>query len=137
MTANLSALGQKATYPRTYNNNLLQYIPCICYPIQFADGHFEALINSENEVNAMTYALATFFGLTIIRTNVGARKIDDSSLKTYRVVLARFFLQDSLGKIQLFEKTFMQTKISMKLVLKMSFLAFSNINVKFDARKLI
>lgn len=65
-----------------------------------------------------------------------ARKIDGSSLKTFDMVLARFLCQDSLEKIRFFKEIFLLAKTSMDVILEMFFLALSNIDIKFDAKKL-
>lgn len=53
------------------------------------------------------------------------------------MTLARFLLQNSLGKIQFFEKTFIFVNISIKIVLGMLFLTLNNTDFYFDTKKLI
>ncbi len=52
------------------------------------------------------------------------------------MTLARFSLQDSLGRVRFFEKAFLLADTSMEVVLGMSFLAFSNADFQFGAEKL-
>ncbi len=85
----------------------------------------------------MTPAYTAKLGLTIWKTSVRAQKIDGSILKCYDIALARFSLQDSLGIVRFFEKTFLLTDTSMKMILGMSFLALSNTNFESDTEKLI
>ncbi len=47
------------------------------------------------------------------------------------MALARFLIQDSLGKVRFFEETFLLADISMEVVLEMPFLSLSNVDVKF------
>ena len=64
---------------------VLDRVPCICYPVQFRkdkDKDVLALLNSGSEVNAMTLAYAAHLDLKVRVTNVGAQKINRSSLAT-------------------------------------------------------
>ncbi len=79
----------------------------------------------------MAPAYAEELGLTTRKTSVGALKIDGSSLETHGMALARFSLQNSLGRIWFFEETFLLTNTSMEVILVMPFLSFSNADVKF------
>ena len=45
------------------------------------------------------------------------------------MAVAAFSLQNSLGKVRFFEETFLLTDTNMKVVLGMSFLAFSNADI--------
>ncbi len=84
----------------------------------------------------MTPAYATKLDLTVRKISVGAQKIDGLLLETYGIVSASFSLQDSLRRVRFFEETFLLANISMKMVLGMLFLAFSNADFQFDAEKL-
>lgn len=53
----------------------------------------------------------------------------------YDMGLARFFFLDSLKKGQFFEEKFFLPKTSMEMVLEILFLAFSNVDIKFNAKK--
>ena len=72
---------------------VLNRVPCIYYPLQFRKDKKEtiqALIDSGSEVNAMTPAYAKKLGLRTRRIDVGAQKIDGSSLDTFGMVIAGF-----------------------------------------------
>ncbi len=85
----------------------------------------------------MTPAYAAELSLTARKTSVGAQKIDGSSLETYGMASASFSLQDSLGRVQFFEETFLLADTSMEVVLGMPFLSLSNADVEFaELRKL-
>ena len=77
----------------------LQRVSCIRYPVQFQRHDIEALIDSRNEVNAMTPTFAAKLGLATRKTDIGAQKIDGLPLVTYEMVLASFSVQDKLGKV--------------------------------------
>lgn len=70
-------------------------------------------------------------GLKVYRTNVRAPKIDGSTFETFRMVLAGFLLKNKLGT-DVFQKTFLLTDFSIKMVLKMLCLTLSNVNVSFS-----
>ncbi len=70
-------------------------------------------------------------GFTAWKTSVRAQKIDGLLLETYSMVSASFSLQNSLGRVWFFEETFLLADTSIKVVLGMLFLSFSNANVKF------
>ena len=79
----------------------------------------------------MILAYIAELGFTTQKTSVGAQKIDGLLLETYGMASTRFLVQDSLKKVWFFEETFLLADTSMKLVLKMPFLFFSNTDVKF------
>ena len=108
---------------------ILDRIPCIHYPIQFKKNKVWALINSSSKVNAMTSAYASKLGLRVCRTNIGAQKIDGSTFKTFKMVLANFQVEHKLRRAWFFQKTFLLTDISVEVVLKMLFLTFSNVDI--------
>ena len=111
---------------------VLDRIPCICYPVQFRKDKGKdvlALLDFESEVNAMTPAHAAHLSLKMRVTNVGAQKIDGSSLATYGMVIAAFQVVDKLGCSRFFQETFLLADISMEVVLGMPFLTLSNADV--------
>ena len=84
----------------------------------------------------MTSVYTLKLGLKIYTTNVGAQKINNFILKTFRMVLASFEMEDKLGRTQYFQKTFLLADISVKVVLKMLFLTFSNADIQFAKKKI-
>ena len=117
---------------------ILDRIPCICYPIRFkkSEVQVQALLNSGNEVNAMTPGYASKLGLKVRPTDVGAQKIDDSILETFEIVLASFQVKDKLRKPRFFQETFLLIDLNVKVVLGMPFLTLSNANIQFAQKKL-
>ena len=79
---------------------VLDRVPCIPYPVQFYKDEGKdilALLNSGSEVNAITLVYTAHLGFKVRVTNVGAQKIDRSSLATYGIVIAAFQVVDKLG----------------------------------------
>ncbi len=91
----------------------------------------KALINFGSEVNVITPAYATKLGFTDRKSSIRVQKIDGSLLETYDMVSTTFSLQDSLGRVRFFEKTFLLTGTSMEVILRIAFLSLSNADVKF------
>ena len=112
---------------------VLDWAPCICYLIRFKKSkvQVQALIDSGSKVNAMTPGYALKLGLKVRSTDVRAQKIDGSTLKTFEMVLASFQMDDTLGRAQFFQKTFLLADLSVEVVLEMPFLTLSNANIKF------
>ena len=86
----------------------LERVPYVHYPLRFwkDTADVKALIDSGSEVNAITPAYASQLGLRARHTNVGAQKIDGSTLKTFGMVLASFQVEDKLGRARFFQETF-------------------------------
>ena len=79
----------------------LERVPCIHYLLRFRKdtAGVRALIDSDSEVNAMSPAYASKLGLKVHYTDIGAQKIDGSTLETFGMVLASFQVEDKLGRI--------------------------------------
>lgn len=65
------------------------------------------------------------------------QKIDGSSLETYKMIIALFFVDDKDIKIRFFEKIFLLADITINDVFVMLFFTLNNIEVKFNKRELI
>ena len=117
----------------------LEQVPYIPYPLCFYKNTagVRALIDSGNEVNVMSPAYASKFGLKVHHTNVGAQEIDGSTLETFEIVLASFQMEDKLGKIRFFQETFLFADIRAEMILGMPFLTFSNADVQFVKKNLL
>ena len=119
---------------------VLDKVPCICYPIQFRKDKGKdvlALLDSGSKVNAITPAYTAHLGLKVKVTDVGVQKINRSSLATYSMVIATFQVFDKLGRSWFFKETFLLANISIKVVLGIFILTFSNADVQFAEKKLI
>ena len=117
----------------------LERILFIYYLLRFRkdNADIKALIDSGNEVNAMTLAYAPKLGLKVHHIDVGDQKIDSCPFKTFEIVLANFQVEDKLRRTWYFQETFLLADISTEIVLNMSFLTLSNANVQFVEKKLI
>ena len=85
----------------------------------------------------MTSAYAAKLGSKARHTTIEAQKIDDFTLKMFKIVLASFQVEDKIGKAWFFQKTFLLANISVEAILGILFLTFSNVNVQFVEKKLI
>ena len=115
----------------------LQRVPCVHYPIRFKKKEVQALIDSGSEVNAMTPAYAAKLGLGVRETDIGAQKIDGSTLDTFGMVLADFQVEDKLGRTRFFQETFLVANTTLEMIFGMPFLTLSNANVQFAQGELI
>ena len=87
----------------------LERILCIHYLLHFRKNTagVKALIDSGSEVNAMTPAYASKLSLKVHHTDIGAQKIDGSTLEIFGIVLANFQVEDKLGRAQFVQETFL------------------------------
>ena len=95
-----------------------------------------ALINSESEVNAIYPTFAKQLGFPIKPTDVGAQKIDGTSMDTYENVVAAFSVVDKANRVKFFEEIFLVANISPEIVFGMPLLILSSINIDFAGREL-
>ncbi len=113
----------------------LQWVLCIWYPVTFKD-QIEALLDSGSKVIAMSQAFAQQLGLKIRKTNVGAQKIDGTTLETYEMLVSTFSVSDNDDRERFFEESFPLADIKPDIVPGMPFLIMSNADVDFQARDL-
>ena len=114
----------------------LNRVPCIHYPIRFKKNEVRALIDLGSEINAMTPEYAPKLGLKIHASDVGAQKIDGSTLETFGMVLTSFRVEDKLGWARYFQETFLLADTRVEVVLGMSFLSLSNADIQFAKKEL-
>ena len=84
----------------------------------------------------MHLAFVEKLGLVVQTTNVGAQKIDGTTLETYRMVVLVFSVTDEANRIWFFEQTFLVTTVSLDVVLGMSFLTLSGADINFPKKEL-
>ena len=96
----------------------------------------QALIDSGSEVNAIHPSFVKQLGLSIRPTDVGAQKIDGTTLDTHGMVVAAFSVEDKANRVRFFEKTFLVANVSPEVVLGMPFLILSDADVDFSSRDL-
>ena len=118
---------------------VLKMVPYIYYSVWFQKGQEQviALLNSGSEVNAISPAFVERLGLKIRKTNVGAQKIDGSTLETFKMVIADFQVEDKGGIPRFFQETFLVANTKFKVILGMPFLKLSNADVLFSKGKLM
>ena len=81
----------------------------------------------------MNPAFASQLGLRIRKTNVGAQKIDGTTLETYGMVVSTFSLLDKDSRERFFEESFLLADVKPDTVLGMPFLTMSNADIDFQA----
>ena len=88
----VSVLATSLSVTGTNKEVTLERVPCIHYPLRFQKdiASVRALVDSGNEVNAMTPTYTAKLGLKVRKTDIGAQKIDGSTLETFGMVLANF-----------------------------------------------
>ena len=102
-------------------SNLTQ-VPYIQYHIIFQKQLVPALLDSENEVNAIYPTFAKELGFFIKPIDIGTQKIDSTTLNTYKIVVTAFLMTDKPNQIRFLKKIFLVANVSLKVVLKMFFL---------------
>ncbi len=113
----------------------LERVHYIWYLVTFND-QTEVLLDSRSEVNVMSQAFAHQLGFKICKTNVGAQKIDGTTLETYGMAVSTFSVSDKDSRERFFEESFRLANVKPDLVLGMPFLTMSNVDVDFQARDL-
>ncbi len=81
----------------------------------------------------MSQAFTLQLDLKTQKTNILAQKIDDTTLKTYEMVVSIFSLLDKDGKEWFFEESFLLTKVKLDVIFRIFFLIMSNANINFQA----
>ena len=84
----------------------------------------------------MTPAYASKLGLQARHPNIGAQKIDGSTLQTFGMVLTDFQVEDKFGKARFFQETFLLADINAEVVLDLLFFTLSNTDIQFVEKKL-
>ena len=82
--------------------NILNWVLFICYPIWFKKIKIYFLINFGTKVNTMTLGYASKLDLKICSTNVEIQKINGFTLKTFKMVLTSFQIENKLEKTRFF-----------------------------------
>ena len=118
----------------------LERVPYIHYQVRFKKdvdkAPVQALIDSGSEVNTIYPSFAKQLGLPIKPTDVGAHKIDGTTLDTHGMVVASFSVVDKANRVRFFEETFLVANVSPEVVLGMPFLILSGADVNFSGREL-
>ena len=123
----------------------LKQLTCIQYLIAFSGGITQngsaldpvsAFLDSGSEVNTMHPAFAERLGLVVQATNVGAQKIDGTTLETYGMIVAVFSVTDQANRVKFFEETFLVANVSQNVDLGMPFFTLSGADIDFTKKEL-
>ena len=122
---------------KSESGNFVQVL-CIRYPITFRKKlmPMSMLFDLGSKVNAIHPTFAKELGLSIRHTNVGAPKVDGTTLDTYRMVVIAFSLTDKANQTRFFEETFLVANVSPKIVHGIPFLTLSGADIDFLGWKL-
>lgn len=90
-----------------------------------------ALLNSESKVNAINLAYVNKLSLQIQKINIGAPKINESSLDIFEIVIVSFQAQDKLGNARFFQEVFLVADTKIDIVFRIPFLTFNNADIWF------
>ena len=115
----------------TVKKEVLERVPYIWHPVIFKD-QTEALLDSKSEVNTMNQAFAYQLGSTIRKTNVGAQKINNTTMETYRIVVSTFSLSDKDDRERFFEESFLLADVKPEIILGMPLLTMTNTDIDFQ-----
>ena len=111
---------------------ILDHVPYTCYLMQFRSDKrsiIQALINLCRKTNAITLAYAKQLGFRTQKTDVGAQKIADLSLKTFEMIIARIQVINKLCIAHFFQKIILLADTSIEVALEMPFLTLSNADI--------
>ena len=117
----------------------LKCVPYIHYPVQFKDRNkapVQALIDSGSEVNAVHPSFAKQLGVPIRSTDVGAQKIDGTTLNTHGMVVAALSVVDKANRVRFLEEIFLLANVSPEVVLGMPFPTLRGADIDFSSREL-
>ena len=90
-------------------------------------------MDSRSGVNIISQAFAFKLDLKICNTDVGAQKIDSTTLETYKMIVSIFSILDKNKNESFFEDNFLFANINLNIMLKMLFLTISNTDIDFPA----
>ena len=82
-------------------------------------------------------AYSTKLGLRAKKIDIGVQKIDKSYLDIFGIVIADYSVKNKLERVQFFQKTFLLANIGLEVVLRMHFLTFSKVHIRFVERELV
>lgn len=104
---------------------------CIYYLVHFEEEPVQALIDSSSEVNTINPTFAKKLGFWVWKTKVKAQIINNSTVKTFEMVISSFLINDKIKNSQFFEETFFLADININIALSMFFLTLSKVEINF------
>ena len=93
-------------------------------------------LDLSSRFNAMHPAFAKKLGLIVQSLNIGAQKINDTTFKTYEMVIAAFSVIDQSDRVKFFEETFFIANVNPDVIYDIIFLTLSNADINFLKKKL-
>ena len=94
------------------------------------------LFDWSSKIIAIHLTFAKELGLPIRPTDIGAKKINSTTLNSFRAVVAAFLVTDKANQVRSFEKIFLIANVSLEIVFEMLFLTFSGTDINFLGWKL-
>ena len=94
------------------------------------------MLDSGSKVNAMNPDFAQKLGFKVWKTNVGAQKIDGSTLETFKMIIADFQVENKANRPRFFQEIFLMVDTKFEVLLGMLFLKISNADVSFGEETL-
>ena len=94
------------------------------------------MIDLENEVNAIYPTFAKQLDPPIMQIDVGAQKIDGTTLETHGLVVAAFSVINKANRVRFFKETFLMANVSLEVVFGMLFITLSSANIDCLGQKL-
>ena len=76
-------------------------------------------------------------GLKVWKTNIGAQKIDSSTLETFGMMITDLQVKNKVGRPRFFKEIFLVANTKFEVILRMLFLKLSNADMLFGKKILI
>ena len=93
-------------------------------------------LDSGSEINIIHPAFAEILGLVVQTNNVGAQKIDGTTLETHKIVVAAFSVSDQANMVRFLEKICLVVNVNPDIVFGMLFFTLNSAYIDFLKRKL-
>ena len=77
-------------------------MPWIYYLIRFFKEQVKALLDNSSKINVINPDIVWKLSLKILKTNIGAQKINSSALEIFEMVIADFQVEDKANKTRFF-----------------------------------
>ena len=84
------------------NNEEVVKVSCIYYPIWVYKDEIWALIKNKSKINVIGSNCIQMLGSKVRKISIGAQKIDFSTLKTFRIIIADFQIKNKVDKARYF-----------------------------------
>ena len=75
-------------------------------------------------------------GFKILKTNIGAQKINGSALEIFEMVIADFQVKNKANRLRFFQEIFLVANTKFEVILGMPFLKINNAHVSFSKKTL-